>query len=342
MAMLAALCALGYKKRIFCLHIEHGLRPAEESCGDADFVRSFCKINKIKCRIKHITPGKVSSFAQRKGIGIEASARFFRHKALSLEAERLGLDKEIYILIAHTENDLLETALMRIFRGAGPAGLAVMPEQKGKILRPLLSISRAEVITYLNEKKITWCEDSTNADEKYLRNRIRCKLVPFLDESFPAWETGLFAMAKTQSLAADFIADEAQRRVKWESVCGELSNNKKKHSITQERKKSGKNTDVKFLSLCTDAKNFFEQPLIIREEALFLGINKLDVPASKKRIKSIKRLVVRQFCSQTVTTADLGSVRTRIENNKILLLLRHKEFFESGISVLIRKRRNFQ
>jgi len=315
MALLVALHSLRSggiigKDSLFCFHVEHGLRPAEESQGDAEFVREFCKSNGIECRIENIPPGKIAALAQRRGIGIEAAARFFRHRALSKEANRLG-DKTL-ILLAHTKNDLLETALMRILRGSGSSGLSAMPIKRGRLLRPLLKMTRAEVIEYLKEKNINWREDSTNTDEKYLRNRIRRTLIPLLNEAFPSWESGIFNMAQTQSLTADFIASEAKARIKWQ----EIARNANSHVVF------------------TEAKSFFAQDQIIREEALFQAIDELL--KSKKNPRPVKRAVVRRFCADTVTAADLGPVKIRREEKRIILSLMQKEYFEKGISRLIR------
>ena len=313
MALLSALCAVESRMMFFCLHVEHGLRPAEESCGDADFVRAFCEEHGVECRVEHIPPGKIASLAQRKGIGIEAAARFFRHKALAREAARLEKQtgKKTRILIAHSKDDLLETALMRTLRGCGPAGLAIMPVNRGRILRPLLDVSRSEIIAYLTAKKIPWREDITNKDEKFLRNKIRCRFVPMLDETFPSWKAGVTAMAETQVLVAEFISNEAKQRVKWES-------NRRN-----------------FFS--ADAENFFAQPLIVREEALFQVIDVLL--KNVKNLRTVKRSVVRRFCKQqgAVSAVDLGSVMVRLEKGKVLLSRKQKEFFESGVSVLIKK-----
>jgi len=299
MAMLASLCALrktAEKRDFFCLHVEHGIRRAQESCGDAEFVRSFCKKNDIKCRIVHITPGKIAEMAQRRKIGIEAAARFFRHKILKKYAAKLGSDT--LILLGHTKDDLLELALMRILRGAGPAGLAVMPKKRGRIIRPLLDMSKNDVIQYLKDKNISYREDSTNTDTQFLRNRIRGILVPILNKEFPFWKTGTEAMAKTQDLAADFITREAGYRIKWDA------------------------------DFSADAENFFAQMQIIREEAVFIGINALcDKPGKK----SIRRSVVRKFCTGLINSADLGSIRIKLKNGRILLQKKQKEFFESGI-----------
>ena len=320
MALLAALCAAVKRNvcrsRLFCLHVEHGLRPAQESCGDADFVRAFCKENEVECHVEHIVPGKVAAYAQRKGIGIEAAARYYRHMALSKQAALLG--KNTIILLAHTKDDLLEMALMRVLRGVGPAGLAAMPVKRGRIFRPLLSMSRADVIGYLTERKISWREDSTNTDVKFLRNRIRHQLVPLLNEAFPSWKKGAEAMAQTQSLAADFIAEEARSRIKW--------------------------TPKIPVSVSAEEENFFAQPLIIREEAVFQAINSFSSPCVpcfpaplRENIpnKSVKRSVVRKFCSGAVNAADLGPFKVRRKDRKIILSRAQKEHFESGVSVLI-------
>ncbi|MDR0443028.1 MAG: tRNA lysidine(34) synthetase TilS [Treponema sp.] len=308
MAMLASIVAVKQKEsafNLYCLHIEHGIRPAEESRGDADFVSNFCKEHGIPCSVVSVPPGKIASYAKRKGLGIEAAARFFRHRALSREAKKLG--ERTRVLIAHTKDDMLETALMRIFRGAGPAGLAAMPVKRGRVLRPLLEMSRADVLEYLAEKNILWREDSTNADTNFLRNRIRHQLVPLLDNSFPAWKSGLAAMAETQSLVAAFIREETASRVRWEQ------------------------------QTATDTENFFAQPQIIREEALFQGI---DLLLKTRRIpvlpRSIKRVNIRRFSAGIVTAADLGPVRL-IRNSQKMILSPFSIPHECGFSLLIKE-----
>ena len=204
---------------------------------------------------------------------------------------------------------------MRILRGAGCAGLAAMPAKRGRLLRPLLKMTRADVIEYLKTKDISWREDSTNIDEKYLRNRIRRALIPVLNRSFPSWESGIFGLAETQSLTAAFIAGEADSRIKWQEIARNA------------------NSPV---SVFTEAKNFFAQEQIIREEAVFQAIDELL--KNKKSPRPVKRAVVRRFCAGTVNAADLGHVRIKREGEKIILSLAQKEYFESGISRLLHVR----
>jgi tRNA(Ile)-lysidine synthase len=308
--MLSALSNLFSKERLFCLHVEHGLRPPEESRGDAEFVRNFCEQRGINCHIESVPRGKITSFARQKKTGIEAAARFFRRRALIREAMRIGL--KVFILTAHTQDDMLETVLMRVLRGAGPAGLSAMPEKTGKFIRPLLSMSRTDVIDYLREKNITWREDSTNKDEKFFRNKIRCTLVPLLDESFPDWKKGLTAMAQTQELAAEFFHRIAKRRIIWEQHGGDL---------------------------VTDAQIFFSQDRIIREESLFQGIDSFSSASVRKRIRfnSIRRSVVRRLCEGSVKVSNLGPLEVEQKDGKVILSAKKKDFSESGFSLLIKE-----
>ena len=317
MALLAALCAIVPKEKIFCIHVEHGIRPAPESLGDAEHVRGFCEKNGINCIVESVAHGKIESFARSRGAGIEAAARHFRRKLLFRHAARLDNEKggKTRILTAHTKDDALELSLMRILRGAGPAGLAAMPVSRGRILRPLLTVSRAEVIQYLTEKKIIWREDSTNTDEKFLRNRVRRRLIPILNEFFPEWKTGLSSLAATQSLVTEYFSKDAQKSVTWEKTAG---------------------------GLVTDEENFFSVRKIIREEAVFCAIDKLSTQNKKtfpdgEPARSIKRPVIRRFCSGSSKAADLGQFTLKREGGKVALSPKNGDFYEKGFSLLINK-----
>jgi len=302
-AMLVALAAVKEKNAVFdlrCIHVEHGIRPEAESRGDAEFVKRLCKELKVPCKIVSIKPGRIAAVAKERGIGIEAAARLFRHRAWFREAKRLDTIPEkpqVRILVAHTADDALETTLMRIFRGAGPSGLAPMPAGRGRIIRPLIKLNRSDISAYLTEKKIPWREDISNSDIRFLRNHIRHRLIPRLDESFPNWRTTVRAFSETQSLAADFIQNEASARVLWQPL-----------------------PDSQCPCLYADAGLFFAQPAIIREEALFQGI---DALLSLARVsiptRTVKRKNIRRFSEGAITAADLGPVRIKKDSQQIIL-----------------------
>ncbi|MDR0495249.1 MAG: tRNA lysidine(34) synthetase TilS [Treponema sp.] len=306
-AMLAALAALkgrGADFSLRCIHVEHGIRPAAESRGDAEFVQSLCQKLSVPCRVISVAPGAIAAAARKRGIGIEASARLYRRRAWFREARRLESEGPVRVLTAHTADDMLETALMRILRGSGPCGLAAMPVSRGRLLRPLLTLSRRDVLAYLGEKGFSWREDSTNTDTQFLRNRIRRRLVPHLNEYFPQWRAALASLAETQSLTAEFISTEASRNIQWQP------------------------SPVPH-SLCADAETFFAQPAIIREEALFQGINKLGISGK------IKRANIRRFAQGKAAAADLGFAQLRKNAQQVTISIKpHKDDLESFPSSL--------
>lgn len=113
--------------------------------------------------------------------------------------ERLRKENKFdFIAVAHNSDDQAETVLMRLIRGTGLAGLSAMQAKNGKIIRPLLEISRKEIISYLKKNKLGYRIDKTNKESIYLRNKIRNKLIPYLEKNFnPNVKQVLTKSAKT-------------------------------------------------------------------------------------------------------------------------------------------------
>ena len=309
----AMLCALGAIRSsmgivLRCLHVDHGIRSREECRLDAESVQVLGRSLGIPVKIVRIPPGTIGAMAKSLGIGVEAAARTVRHDALRREAARIGAAR---VLVAHTRDDLLETLLMRILRGAGPEGLRAMPRERAHILRPLLGLDRADALAYLAARGIAHREDASNQDLAYLRNRIRHRLIPLLDEWFPSWKASLLALAETQGLAADFLHAEAERRLPWR------------------REKAG---------LSVDRELFFSQSEIIREEALFLGIDQLAASATDE---PPRRGAVRAFSRQR-GAGDLGAARAELRQGRIVLRRREEERGEAGFSLLIKEPGTFK
>jgi len=318
-AMLAGLAELRKEAGfvLHCVHVEHGLRPADESQGDAMAVEALCEKLNVACSVVSIPPGKIAAFACNGGPGIEGAARIFRYRALKREARRVKAD---WILTAHTRDDLLETLLMRILRGAGPAGLAPMSGIKGNILRPLLDLGRQDVLEYLEEKGLSYRIDSTNSDIRFLRNRVRQKLIPLLNECFPSWQSSLLALAETQSLTAAFLASEARARFPWE-------------------KTGVPGGDV---SLRLKEADFLIASPILQEEAIFTATDMLAAltKAGGRKGKFIRntavprRAVVRQALEHDAQS-DLGPVRLERKNGFITLSPAPGPGGERGFSLVI-------
>lgn len=164
-----------------CAHFDHRLR-GRESDRDRAFVESYCAEKGLPC---YVGSGDVSAYADEKGLGIEEAARTLRYEFLEKTADSLGACR---IATAHTADDNIETFLLNLSRGCGLKGLCGIPPVRGRIVRPLLETSSAEVLAYLEEKGIPHVEDSTNAGDAYSRNKLRHRVIPYLREQNPAFD----------------------------------------------------------------------------------------------------------------------------------------------------------
>ncbi len=168
-----ALHEAGY--RIAAAHFNHALR-GEESERDERFVREFCHKRDIPLAVGR---GGVAAYAEEKHIGTEEAARILRYAFLEQTAEELGA---AVIATGHHALDNAETMLFHLARGTGIAGLAGIAPRRGRIARPLLNVTRAELKEYARERGLSFCEDATNSDENYTRNFIRAQLLPRMEE----------------------------------------------------------------------------------------------------------------------------------------------------------------
>lgn len=150
-----------------------------ESFEDQQFVENFANQNNIPI---FITQFDTKAFAEDYKVSIQVAARELRYNWFY---ELLETKKYDYILTAHHADDNLETFLINLSRGTGIEGLIGIPAQNEKIIRPFLSFSRSEIEAYANVNQIVWREDSSNASDKYLRNKIRHDLIPVLKQLNP-------------------------------------------------------------------------------------------------------------------------------------------------------------
>ena len=158
-------------------------------------------------------------FAKENKLSIQLAARKLRYDWFYKLINENGFD---YILTAHHLDDSLETFLINFTRGSGLDGLTGIPEQNDKIVRPLLIFSRNEIETFAKENNIAWREDSSNASDKYLRNKLRHDLLPILKELNPSllssFENTIKNLKQSQSLV-----DDASKMV-YEKVASEQEN----------------------------------------------------------------------------------------------------------------------
>lgn len=160
-------------------HFNHGLR-GEESDRDESFVRDFCQGYHIPC---HVGRGTVVSGKK----GLEAAARDARYGFLK------ALDGKI--ATAHTADDNAETVLMHLVRGTGLKGLGAIAPVNGKLIRPMLTVTREDVLTFLEQYHLDYVTDSSNETDAFLRNRLRHHVMPLLKRENPLLAQNLSTMA---------------------------------------------------------------------------------------------------------------------------------------------------
>ncbi len=157
-------------------HFNHRLRGAEADADEA-FVRTFCKAQGIPLSVGS---AEVAAYAAEHKLSTETAAREARYAFLeTLPCERIAT--------AHNAEDNAETVLLHLLRGSGLRGLCGIPPRRGRVVRPLLSVTRAQVEDYLRENGLSWVQDATNAGDECLRNRIRHRLLPLFKQENPSF-----------------------------------------------------------------------------------------------------------------------------------------------------------
>jgi tRNA(Ile)-lysidine synthase len=185
---------------ITAVHVHHGLR-GEEADRDRNFVQEICQEWKIPCKVYYFD---VSKEAKARGLGTEEAGRLLRYEAF--EQERQGG----MIAVAHNKNDQGETVLMRLCRGAGVSGLTGIRPVREFIIRPLLFCTRKEIEEYCQNKGLSYCEDSTNRENNYARNRIRNQVLPLLEEIYPKATEHIAQTAEIMTEEEEFLQEQAR------------------------------------------------------------------------------------------------------------------------------------
>ena len=177
-------------------HFNHGLRGAESDRDEA-FVLDFCRKHEIPCRVGR---GEVKS----SGTGLEDAARQARYDFL------LSLDPGAKIATAHRAEDNAETLLLHLLRGTSLDGLCGIPPRRGPIVRPMLPVTREEVLRYLEEYHLPHVEDSSNGSDDFLRNRLRHRVLPELTAENPAFCENTVSLTARLRRDRDFLSCQTE------------------------------------------------------------------------------------------------------------------------------------
>lgn len=165
--------------RLEAAHFNHGLR-ADESLRDEAFVKNLCARYDIRLHIgrENVQPGKK---------GLEAAARNARYNFLKTLQGKIAT--------AHTADDNAETVLMHMLRGTGLKGLGGITPNADGLIRPMLNVTRDDVIAFLEEYHLSFVTDSSNESDRFLRNRVRHHVMPLLHKENPQFADSISQMA---------------------------------------------------------------------------------------------------------------------------------------------------
>jgi tRNA(Ile)-lysidine synthase len=169
------------------VHCNYGLRGAESE-GDQEFVEDFCQGLGVPLHVR-----RVEFHRDGRKASLQAEARVIRYRVMQEIAEKCEADR---IAVGHTADDQAETVLLWMLRGAGLTGLSGMPAYRNNnVIRPLYDSKRQDILMYLRTAGLSFREDSSNVQPRYLRNRVRREVIPILSRLVPSSVDALCELA---------------------------------------------------------------------------------------------------------------------------------------------------
>ncbi|MCL1914267.1 MAG: tRNA lysidine(34) synthetase TilS [Eubacteriaceae bacterium] len=196
-ALLAAQGQIGYSVEVF--HMNHMLRPAAKE--EEKLVQELCGNLGVVC---HVAREDVAGYAKANSISLEEAGRLLRYSHAAGIAKNRGIAK---IATGHHMDDLAETVLMRIIRGASVRGIiGIAPKRADGVIRPLLGFEKEEITGYLNASKIPYSIDETNSQNDYFRNRVRNTIIPLLKAENPSFAKAALGLSESALRDEEFIS----------------------------------------------------------------------------------------------------------------------------------------
>lgn len=247
-----------WKLNLRVIHVNHQLR-GKEADRDEDFVCRLCERFSVEFTCKRV---EVKTFARKEGLSEEEAGRILRYQVFEEEAlwwegeakKKNEAPSPVRIAVAHHKDDDVETVLFQLFRGSGLKGLGGIPAARGRIIRPLLAVSREEILDFLSAEGLDFCVDSTNDSGDYTRNRLRHEIIPQIKASvnLRAGEHVLQTARRARQADA-YLEEEAE---KWLGKFG----------IKEEKEASGIGADEEKLrlSIGADADKLKNEPEILQ------------------------------------------------------------------------------
>jgi len=186
--LLAVLLDMGKELnlQVYAVHVNHNLRGAAAR-QDEGFARLFCESRGVPF---FACQADAKGYAAKNKLGIEEAGRKLRYEFLRAKMQELGATK---IAVGHNQDDMAETVLMNLFRGASLKGLGGIPPVNGEIIRPLIDVSRREIETYAAENRLDYVHDQSNFEVDYNRNYVRNEIMPLVRGRFGEAVVGTIA-----------------------------------------------------------------------------------------------------------------------------------------------------
>jgi tRNA(Ile)-lysidine synthase len=283
-------------------HVNHLLR--QEAAEDARYVEDLARNMGLEVEVAVV---EVAALAKEKKLSLEDAARQARYQALEAMAARRGAD---CIAVAHTADDQVETILLNFLRGGGPEGLAGMPisrdflsTRQGKIIRPLLDITKAEAEDYCRRYNLAVRLDATNLELAALRNRIRHKLLPLLKAEQPALNKVLLRQAEIFREENAFLRELAEQAL--ESVLVEAN-----HEAS---------------SICLSIPKLLDLPIVLGRRVVREALRSLRSGRQPLGLEQVDRVLDLARTGETGKRLELGEGLCAEREYEKLILVRSQE-----------------
>ena len=208
-ALMLVMLKLGYK--IDAVHCNFHLR-GDEADRDELFCRSLCERLVVPIHVAHFATREYASVHK---ISIEMAARYLRYDYFERLRCDIGADT---VAVAHHKDDTVETMLINLIRGTGIHGLTGIAYRRDNIVRPLLCVSRQDILKFLEESGQDFVDDSTNMLDDVVRNKIRLNIVPLMKEINPSLTDAVATTAERVRMAAEIFDDAMDKRIKQAKV----------------------------------------------------------------------------------------------------------------------------
>lgn len=276
--------------KIYVAHINHMIR--KEAIDEEKYVKEFCEKLGIECFVKR---ADILKIAKKEKMGTEETGRKIRYEFFEEVYKKVKANK---IVTAHNNNDKIETIFMNILRGSGASGLkGILPVRDSKYIRPLIEMTKDKIEKYCIENKLNPKYDKSNKDNIYIRNKIRNKLIPYIQKEFNP------NIINAINRLSDVITSEQEYIDK----------------IVKEEYEKIKT--ISNLQIIIDLKKFNQLDLVIKRKIILYTINELL--STTKGIEKINIDDIIKLCNNNIGNKFLKpikSIKILIKNKKIFFI----------------------